>query len=481
VSLDLEESILSNVEDSVKILSAFGLTPYEAKIYLSIYKQGLTSAGNIAKIAGIRREEVYRTLPKLEKAGLIERVLGRPVKVKALPIEDVLSVLITRKEEDSNREIRSLVTKKTKLLEMFQQTPQETQLEDEKAQFTLISEKDAIEKKISYLIKQSTSSIDFADTFESAFRFVLTFADELLIAKQRKIEIRIITEYPDNATLIPESLRKHVPDESFDIRYSEELPGNYILFDRYQALITTSSGNTTPGGRCLWTDDPSLVGIVQKDFDKLMRESIDWKEFKVTSEDKLMRILKHLKPRDHVILIYESRDAKRKTLFSYIEKGLKKGEAATYICSEESPDEIRAAMNQFGIDVEKYEKQGALGILPYTDMYIRGGVFNLDEVMEVWNKSYDDAMAKGFSGMRVTGEMSCFIKHNLVEELIYYEHALHTILDIPMMAICAYNSEVLTEVDNPIDLYSELVKAHGKVLFAGKDKSIGKIEIRAGL
>jgi len=66
------------------------------------------------------------------------------------------------------------------------------------------------------------------------------------------------------------------------------------------------------------------------------------------------------------------------------------------------------------------------------------------------------------------------------EELIYYENALHTVLDIPMMAICAYNSEVLTQVDNPIDVYSELVKAHGKVLFAGKDKSIGKIEIRAG-
>ena len=480
MSIRFEGSILSDKEDSAKLLTEFGLTPYEAKIYLSIFSQGLTSAGNIAKIASIRREEVYRTLPKLEKAGLIERVLGRPVKVKALPIEDVLSILIARKEEDANREIKSLVSKKTQLLEMFQQAPQETRLEDEKAQFTLISEKDAIEKKISFLMNQSTTSIDFVDTFESAFRFVLTFAEDLLSAKHRNVEIRIITEYPDNANLIPESLKKHIPEDSFEIRYSDEIPGNYILFDRYQSLITTSSGNAAPGGRCLWTDDPSLVGIVQKDFDKLLRESIDWKEFKVTSDDKLMRILKHLKPRDHVILIYESREAKRNTLFSYVEKGLKKGEAATYICSEESPDEIRAAMNQFGIDVKKYEQQGALGILPYTDMYIRDGVFNLDDVMEVWSKSYNDAMAKGFSGMRVTGEMSCFIKHNLVEELIEYEHALHTVLDIPMMAICAYNLEALTKVDNPIDVYSELVKAHAKVLFAGKDKSIGKIEIRAG-
>ena len=106
------------------------------------------------------------------------------------------------------------------------------------------------------------------------------------------------------------------------------------------------------------------MGIVQKDFNKLLRESIEWNEYKASSDDKLMRILKHLKPRDHVILIYESREAKRNTLFSYVNKGLKKGEAAMYICSEETPDEIRSAMNQFGIDVEKYEEQGALGILP---------------------------------------------------------------------------------------------------------------------
>ena len=480
MSFRLEGLILPKREDSVKMLSEFGLTPYEAKIYLSIFGQGLTSAGNLAKITGIRREEVYRTLPKLEKAGLIERVLGRPVKVRALPIEDVLSILIARKEEDASREIQSLVTKKTQLLEMVLHAPQEAKLEDEKTQFTLISEKDAIEKKIAFLIKQSTSSIDFVDTFESAFRFVLTFTDELLSAKHRDVEIRIITEYPENTSLIPVSLRKHFPEDSLDIRYCDELPGNYILFDRYQALITTASGNTTPGARCLWTDDPSLVGIVQKDFDKLLRESIDWKKFKATSDDKLMRILKHLKPRDHVILIYESREAKRNTLFSYVERGLEIGEAATYICSEESPDEIREAMKQFGIDTERYEEQGALRILPYTEMYIRDGIFNIDDVMGIWSEIYDETMSKGFSGMRVTGEMSCFIKHGLVEELIEYEHALHTVLDIPMMAICAYNSDVLTQVDNPIDVYSELVKAHAKVLFAGKDKSIGKIEIRAG-
>jgi hypothetical protein len=71
------------------------------------------------------------------------------------------------------------------------------------------------------------------------------------------------------------------------------------------------------------------------------------------------------------------------------------------------------------------------------------------------------------------------MKHALVDELIEYEKALHTILDIPLTAICAYNSETLASVENPIDVYSELVKAHGKVLFASKDATIGKVEMRS--
>ncbi|MHA2359755.1 MAG: MEDS domain-containing protein [Candidatus Thorarchaeota archaeon] len=474
------EYSLSNLDDSIKTLSDFGLTPYEAKIYITIVKLGLTTASKIAKVAEIRREEVYRTLPKLENAGLVERVLGRPVKVKALPIEDALSILVNRKEEEARREIRDLTEKREKLLETFQEGILDTQVNEESAHFTLISERDAVSKKIKSLIGRSRNAVDFVDSFENAFRFVLTYSDSLNDAMTRNVDVRIITEHPDRADLIPDALRKHVPENTFTIRYCEDLPSHYVLFDNQQTLITTTAGSTLTESKFLWTDDPSLVGIIQRDFDELFRTSVDWTDLTVSEQDKLMRILKRLRPRDHAVLFYDSQEAKQNTLFAYIESGLKKGEAARYICSEESPSEIRESMKKFGIDVERFERGGALGILHYTDMYIKEGTFSIDEVMDTWSNSYNEVMALGFKGMRVTGEMSCFIEHDLVSELIEYEQALHTVLDIPMTAICAYNSEILSHVENPIDVYSELVKAHGKVLFAGKNNKIGRLEVRAG-
>jgi hypothetical protein len=98
--------------------------------------------------------------------------------------------------------------------------------------------------------------------------------------------------------------------------------------------------------------------------------------------------------------------------------------------------------------------------------------------MNLWNKLYNDALKMGFKGLRVTGEMACFFKHNLVQELIEYEKALHRVLDIPIIAICAYNATQINKSEDPANLYSELARAHGTVLFTGLDNKLGRMEIR---
>ena len=466
------------LEDSAKLLSEFGLTYYEAIVYITTLKIGVTTAGKIAKQANIRREEVYRTIPKLEKVGLIERILGRPAKVKALPLEEGLNALFEMKEEETSHELRQLLSKKEQVLKKFNYVIKNHKMEEEQSHFVLISEKDVLSRKVTSAITSAKKSVDFVDSFENAFRFILSYGDVLKTANQKDVEVHILTECPEEIGLIPEYLKKQIPHNSFTVRYSENIPSRYILFDEKQAMITTSAGSSFSDGQCLWTNDPSLVGIIHRDFEEQFRDASDWRNLSVAPPQKLTRILNRLRPRDHVVLFYDSLQSKYNTLFPYIADGLERGEAAAYVCSEESPDEIRAGMVNYGLDVKKFERSGALQISNYTEIYIVDGEVDLDHIMEFWSNAYTDALSKGFKGMRVTGEMSCFIKHGLIKELVEYEKALHTVLDIPMTAICAYNADILSTIDNPIDIYSELVKAHGKVLFAGED-SIGKIEVRA--
>lgn len=470
---------MSTIEAGSKKLTSFGLTPYEAKVYLACVRLGLSTPGGIAKLTGIRREEVYRTLPRLEKAGFTERVLGRPVKVKALPPREALSLLVKRREEEARREVSDMNTRMEEFLASFTPEEEGSVADDSQSHFVLVSEKDSVATRVDLLVRKATTAIDVADSSSNILRFILDHGDILREAAKRNVKIRILTDCPRDEQLIPTALQKQVPGKSVSLRYLEGVPNRYLLLDQNQVLMATSRDGDLSDSKSLWTDDGNLVDLIRSNFNDLARKSVDWKQFRRTPFEKMERALEDMKPRDHAILVYDTLEAKHKTLFRYVAIGLRKGEAARYICSEESCDEIKRSMSQQGIDVDGNERTGALGIIDYTDFYIKNGRFSLEDVMSSWDRIYRETAAGGFSGLRVTGETTCFMKHSLVNELVSYEKALHTVLDVPMIAICAYNANVLSATENAIDVYSELVRAHGKVLFADSGIADGKIEIRA--
>lgn len=152
---------------------------------------------------------------------------------------------------------------------------------------------------------------------------------------------------------------------------------------------------------------------------------------------KILEFVEQMKPKDHVILFYSKPDDKHRVLFTYLRAGLDSGGAGAYVAGQESPDEIRHAMRSFGIDVDAFERAGALHVIHYKDWYIIDGKFSISKTMDLWKRLYDESTAKGFKGFRVTGEMACFFENRMVKELVEYERSLHRVLELPMTAICA--------------------------------------------
>ena len=182
---------------------------------------------------------------------------------------------------------------------------------------------------------------------------------------------------------------------------------------------------------------------------------------------------KEMKPTEHVILFYSKPELKRQLLFSYLMEGLDKGEAAAYVASQETPDEIKTTMSAFGIDVERSERTGALRVIPYTQWYYLEGYFDEARTRQLWQKLYDDVMAKGFKGLRVTGETHCFFEHGHVAELVAYEKSLHREVELPMAVICTYD---VNEV--PTQTFHDLIAAHSNSLFLGPELQLVSSEPR---
>jgi hypothetical protein len=172
-----------------------------------------------------------------------------------------------------------------------------------------------------------------------------------------------------------------------------------------------------------------------------------------------------MKTKDHVILFYSDPEGKHQILFTHLKAGLENGEATAYVAGDETPNEIRKTMKRFGINVDRLEQEGALRIIDYNEWFIIGGKFDLVRTMSLLMELHEEVRAKGFRGLRFTGEMACFFKHGLVKDLVEYEESLHRVLEIPIAVICAYNYGMVVKYGNG-ELYLDLIKAHGTVIFA---------------
>ena len=469
---------MSALERNVEMLIDFGLTGNQARVYLAIARLKLATVGQISKVSKVRREDVYRMLPKLEKIGLVEKLLGKPSKIRATPVEDALSVLIKHEEDSARERLSKLKAKTETFLKHFARAPN---LEvEEKAHFALLSKRENIIARMLTMVKSAEKEIDIVFSRSQIMQFLHVFSDQLKKNIRKGIKIRVVSELPEYEDSLPRLIEERVsPGNSFDLKYTDLPSSHYMIADFKEALISTTTEGNMAEHPCLWTNSDSLVGVFQGDFENLWHNSTSWKVIETTAvPEKVIRFMEHLRPTNHLIFVYDSPEAKYNVLFNYLKVGFNNGEAVVYVASDENPSRIREAMKQFGIPVEEYEKTGALHILGHEDIYIINGKFSTTTTINLWNKLYKEALKQGFKGLRVTGEVACFFKHNLIRELIEYEKALHTILDIPMIAICAYNASQINKSKDPANLYGELARAHGTVLFTGLDNKLGRMEIR---
>jgi sugar-specific transcriptional regulator TrmB len=471
---------LSPVEKATEMLSDFGLTRNQAKVYIATAQLGLASVGQISKLSKVRREDVYRVLPKLEKRGLIEKLLGTPTKIRATPIKEAIAILIKHEEEKASERVTQLKVKTKEFLRDFDVNSLKPAIATEEANFALISQRDGILTKVLNIIESSKNELDLTCSTTKLMQLMHTFSEQLRKTIKRGVKIRIIAETPENGSSLPRILEEYLsPGNSADLRYTNLATGHYLLSDFAQAFVGTTIEGNMADNPCLWTDNKSLVSLLQGNFENLWYSSLDWKNIPTDAvPEKLTAILEQLKTSNHVILVYDSPEAKRDVLFSYLKMGLENGEAGIYVASDETPSEIRKAIRQFDRKMKKYEETGALRILGYEDIYIINGKFNPETTINLWKKLQEESKAKGFPVMRVTGETACFLKHNLTEELLNYEQQLHRTLELPMIAICAYDAKMLNKNRDPINLYTELVRMHSKILFTDMKNKIRKIEVR---
>jgi sugar-specific transcriptional regulator TrmB len=255
-------------DENTDLLLGLGLSLNQARVYLAILKLDKTTVGQVAKFSKVRREDVYRLLPSLEKMGLVERLLGKPAEVRATPISDALSLLVSEEKSKFDERLTDMKNNVQKLSLKDWKQP----VLGENSIYILIAEKKAILAKTSDLVGNSRKEVALIADKERIIPVLAQFSDEYNQAIKKGAQIRLIFEgeIPDGS--LKEKVEKLVGGISVHVRFHREPLNHFIMSDDKEAMITTSKETGLGESPSLWTNNGNLIGVLRTGFES------DWKK-----------------------------------------------------------------------------------------------------------------------------------------------------------------------------------------------------------
>ncbi len=148
-----------------------------------------------------------------------------------------------------------------------------------------------------------------------------------------------------------------------------------------------------------------------------------------------------LKPGDHLCLLYETAEEQLAAVVPFMRKGLAGGERCLYIADDRTVDEVFTALSAAGVEVAREIARGALTVITEREAYRRSGACDPAAMIGLLGDALGDAVAAGFEGLRVTGEMTWALAPEAgTERLVEYEARLNDFLaGNRALSICQYN------------------------------------------
>jgi DNA-binding CsgD family transcriptional regulator len=141
----------------------------------------------------------------------------------------------------------------------------------------------------------------------------------------------------------------------------------------------------------------------------------------------------------HLCIFYESQEDLLDTVAPYFKAGLENNEFCLWAPSEKiTLEQACLALSRRIPDFDRRRAAGNMEIVPGRDWYLEGDRFGLERVISSWDEKLRGALAKGYDGIRVSGD-AFWLNSKYYKDFCDYEHALNWPLEgRPMLALCTY-------------------------------------------
>lgn len=179
----------------------------------------------------------------------------------------------------------------------------------------------------------------------------------------------------------------------------------------------------------------------------------------------LLKAVKGLGFHDHLCLIYESPEEQFAAIVPFVRLGLERGEKCVYVADDNTSAEVLEQMKRGGVDTVRALETGALSVITKKEAYLKQGYFDPDWMIQFLKEATDAAKAEGYTGLRVTGEMTWVLGGDPgSERLMEYEAKLNYFFpENDALAICQYNIGRFST-----QIIMDVIRTHPLVIYRGQ-------------
>ncbi|MBD3181851.1 hypothetical protein GF312_06140 [Candidatus Poribacteria bacterium] len=147
----------------------------------------------------------------------------------------------------------------------------------------------------------------------------------------------------------------------------------------------------------------------------------------------------------HVAQLYKSKSDLLETMIPYVYQGLEDNELCICVTSDMTEEEVTETLISSIPDIRSYIQKGQLQIFSYEDWYLIKGCFDGQCSLSCGLKKYQEAINNGYSGLRITGNLSWLDSSEWKSFMEYENYMDEVVKDQKILIICAYKESDFTK------------------------------------
>lgn len=150
----------------------------------------------------------------------------------------------------------------------------------------------------------------------------------------------------------------------------------------------------------------------------------------------------------HFCQFYHTQNDLIETLIPFFEAGLSGNESCLWVTSEHLDADIARTLLADAIpELDKYLASGQMEIISISDWYTAGDKFDADTVLQGWINKEADSKARGFTGLRLTGD-TFWVERSGWNDFMDYENKVNEAFRrYNLVALCTYHMDKCSAED----------------------------------